>query len=145
MKKILSFIIAIIISTFIFPLGFIFNIFNIWNFKEFLKYYLKLTIEVCKVICNFFEKIAIFLDILGNVIAGRLFFYSFVKKGFRKDNTYFGVSEWTISASIGHLQYYKRLNKFGLWFSNLLTILIDKNHCINAYNWKIYKDKFKRI
>ena len=84
MRKILEFIIALLISTFIFPLGFVFNIFNIWNFKKFIKYYWILSNEVVKVIFEFFRQMAIFLDILGNVIAGGLFFNVFVKKDLRK-------------------------------------------------------------
>ena len=103
MKKILEFIIALAISTFLFPLGFIFNIFNIWNFKKFLKYYWILSKEVAKVIAELFRQLALFLDVLGNVIAGGLFFYMFTSD--KKTKTYFALSGWTISARAHQYRY----------------------------------------
>ena len=145
MRKLLEFIVAILISTFLFPLGFIFNIFNIWNFKKFVKYYWISSKEVVKVIFGIFRQLAIFLDILGNVIAGRLFFFMFTNKENQAVITYFGLSGWTISASIGHLEYYNRLNKFGLKFSKFLSVaLYEKDHCLKSYKWKLYKEKFNK-
>lgn len=148
MKKILEFIIALIISTIIYPLGFLFNLFTIHKFKKFVVYYYVLTIQVLKVILEFFRQIAIFLDILANVIAGRLFYTILVNKSLKLSETYFGKSQWTISASIGHVETSKinKLNSKGQWFSKLLSkVLVEKNHCLNAYYFKIYKESYKKI
>ncbi len=81
---------------------------------------------------NILYHIAVNIDIMGNINGDLI--RDFVIIDQNKPNL-FNKQFTTISASIGHLIATNNINKFGLWFSNLLDKAFqEKNHCLNAFN-----------
>jgi len=144
MKKIKEFTAAIILSAILFPIGFVFNILAIVLFKKkFFVAFWRITKEVLLLINDIFERIAIIIDRLGNVIDGNMFILLFVKNKYH-DKTLFGKNEITVSAASGHAENYDYLNNFGNRFVKALNKTLGKNHCKNAYEWYLVKQKHKK-
>lgn len=120
MKGFIAFIVAFILGWILLPISFIYSMLvNIRNLNQ------------------FFLNNAITLDILGNV-NGELI-ERFVTK---EKNTLFGTRGVTISASLGQLEYLKKLNKKGLFLSKLLDLCFNqKHHCLSAYFDLLEKNK----
>ena len=142
MKKLVELITAIVLSVILFPIALIFNIFLLKKGSVF-KTICQAVKEIVKLIFDTFEQIAIWIDRLGNVILGNMFEIFFIQKKYY-GKTLFDKSEITISSSFGHALEYIYLNKKGLRFAGLLDKILGKNHCKNAYKWKVTKDKFNK-
>ena len=82
---------------------------------------------------NMFRSLALIIDIFGNVIDGDLLEHFITEE----KNTSFGKLDWTISASVGEIEIKGNLNKTGVKFSNLLSKVFEKDHCMTAYLNKI--------
>lgn len=113
---------VVIVATFliyhvIYSMGYLFTL-RIWGFLKYLAHH-----------------IAKAIDKLGNVLAGEMIedIITPIEK------TYFGLGEFTISASTGYLvalhkKNINALNPRGIWFSNALNKVFDEEqHCLSAY------------
>lgn len=120
MKGFIAFVVAFALGWILLPISFFYSMLvNIRNLNQ------------------FFLNNAITLDILCNV-NGELI-ERFVTK---EKNTLFGQKSVTISASLGQLEYLKKLNKKGLFLSKLLDLCFNqKHHCLSAYFDLLEKNK----
>lgn len=84
-------------------------------------------------------KLAISIDLFGNVICGE----AIEDLVTSEEKTLFGSEDVTISTSIGELETKDKLNKTGIKFSKFLSKVLDKNHCVESYNRYLYNKKFK--
>lgn len=100
---------------------------------------LKNLYQVWNVIKYYCIHIAISIDLMGNVTCGEMI--QDIVTG--SEDTLFGNGDVTISAATGQLESVGGLNKTGLKFSTILSKLLNKNHCINAYNEYIYDKNYK--
>jgi len=100
-KKLFELIAAIVLSTVLFPIALVYNI--VIGFKTLDRFLWLFVTELYQLTFDTFEKVAVIIDRLGNVILGNMFCRFFVFKQFRKLTLFFN-SEVTISASFGHLQ-----------------------------------------
>lgn len=139
-KKYLAFIeiiVAIFLATTLIPIGFLYSVliepFFHKNFKKVIKYFEGFFYGIWFVVTHTLHSIAFSIDVLGNIIIGELI----EKLVTNKKNTWFGKKEHSISQSMGYLEYYNKLNKFGKFFNKLLSIIFGENHSINAF--KNYK------
>jgi hypothetical protein len=88
----------------------------------------------------YIDRISISLDIFGNVACGEFLEDCITSE----ENTLFMDQKTTISASVGELDYHKKLNKTGVLLSRVLSKVFEKNHSINAYLKKMWIDQFNR-
>ena len=139
--KILELLSALILSAILFPIALIYNLFKIKKGKNVLIFAWKFLVELLKIVFDLFEKIAVIIDRLGNVICGNLFIDIFVQKEYSK-KTLFNKSEVTISAAFGHSYEWIYLNKKGLRFVKLLSKVFGKEHAKQAYRFHILKQNF---
>lgn len=112
MKGFKLFLIAVILSVILFPLGILFSwIFNRKKFDTML------------------HRCAVAIDQSGNVFCSDLFDYFLLTKD---ENRYkFGSPDETISGVLGKNFLRKSLSPVGIWLYNLLE-KIEPNHSINA-------------
>lgn len=137
--KFIELIFAIILSALLFPLGLLFNI--VVGFKKLHLFLWMFLVEVYELVFDSFEKVAVIIDRLGNVIDGNLFIRAFIFKEHRK-RTLFNQSEVTISAAFGHAQKHGYLNKRGCIFVRMLDDIFGKDHCLLAHEFDLLKQTF---
>ncbi len=141
--KIFLLFLALILSIFVFPIGFVFNVFTFRKKKWFFYSALKMTYEVLLVFYDLFLILAVLIDRLGNVIGGNMFITLFILND-KKNETLFGKNECTISASLGKAVLKKQLNKEGINFVWFLELFAGERHCIEAYQWYLIKKNFNK-
>jgi hypothetical protein len=166
--KPIAFLAAVALFMVCAPVALVFNISTIIKYKQNLFVILgRLFWEIFKIVLDFLLIIAVYIDRLGNIILGPLFIAILSKKTPRgkcrdmkkeiiiidtdKDkhvitdnapfNT-FGLNNWTISASIGRLQEYNRLNAFGVKFAALLDRVFGPAHCKRSFEFHLIKTAF---
>ncbi len=140
--KIVEFISAIVLAIILFPLGILYSFLTVLIFKlKFLKTILYFLKEVYLIILDIFEKIAVIIDRLGNIIVGDLFIEIFVQKKYRY-LTLFKKNEITISAAFGHAYEWIYLKKSGIFFVKLLSKVFGKDHATQAYKFYELKKEF---
>lgn len=137
--KLFELIAAVLLSALLFPFALIYNF--IVDFKHLDKFVWMLLREVYELIFDAFEKIAVLIDRLGNVILGNMFCRFFIFKQFRKITLFYN-SEVTISAAFGHAQRHGFLNKKGDKFRKLLDMIFGQYHCQNAHEFDNLKNMF---
>lgn len=135
---IIELLVAILLSIILFPLGIIYILFIQVFIKNqvgyfWFNYIIAIIKQIWFLIMHLFHTIAYELDVLGNVIVGDLI-ELFIT---RERDTWFANKSHTISQSIGNLEYNNKINSFGKWLSKILSFILGKNHCINAYITKI--------
>lgn len=96
---------------------------------SFVLYWLQVLYQFWNVIKYFLMKIAIGIDIFGNVASGEMIEDLVTAK----ENTLFANGESTISAATGKLEIEGSLNSKGIFFTNLLNKVLGNKHCIAAY------------
>ena len=130
---IVELLIAIISAVVLFPIGFFYSIliepFIRNEPNKVFKYFNKFFYGIWFVFTHTLHSVAFAIDILGNIIVGELI----EKLITNQKNTWFGMSNHSISQSIGFLEKYEFLNKRGIWLSNFLNKIFGKKHCINAF------------
>ncbi len=102
------------------PLGFIFAIFHSFFTKKLIG------------IGDYFLKLAISIDQLGNVIMQHLLNVLWIKKGGYK----FGNRDETISSALGRNKQLQALTKFGLIIDTILD-KIEPNHSLNSIDYYV--------
>lgn len=133
-------IVAILLGSIVLPIGFLYDLGHSAyksKFTQFLFRVLLMFRELFIVIISIFlviiERIfyslAYGIDQIGNVISGELIEDCITWE----EDTTFGKSGVTISASTGKLEYEGKLNKVGKWFTKQLSKSFEENHSINAY------------
>lgn len=61
------------------------------------------------------------------------------------ENTMFGQKGVTVSATIGKIEYEKKLNRTGRILSTLLNIaFMQKHHALDAYRWTVARNELKK-
>jgi hypothetical protein len=155
-KKILSelspiwlLIISIILFILLIGLGFVHlflkSTYNLLQFRfwkgliYFFWYWIRVVVQLWRTIQYFCLHIAISIDLFGNVICGE----AIEDLVTTEENTLFGDGEITISTSTGELESKNKLNESGLKFSNFLSKILGKNHCIESYKRHLYNKEFK--
>lgn len=114
MRAFITFVLAILLGAILLPVSFAYSL---------------LVYRKERTLSSFFYSNAITIDILGN-INGELIERIVTKER----NTLFGSKGVTISASLGQLEYRKKLNRFGTFISKTLDIAFNEpNHCLNAF------------
>lgn len=104
----IAFLVAILISFVLFPIGFLFSMFYPKRGR-------------------YMFKIALGIDQLGNVVCARLFnFFLITQEGYQ-----FGNEDETISSVLGKNRKTNTLTLFGMGLDWLLDI-IEKNHSIKS-------------
>ncbi len=126
---------AVLLSPLI-AIGFIYDLFyEVYKkrFKSFLLRFLDLTIEMCMVTSWLIGRLAIGIDMIGNIMCGNLILH-FCTNGYI-GNHLFRLSGVTISAALGQLITHNndQINKKGRWVIGVLD-LFEKNHCLLAYH-----------
>lgn len=106
-----------------------------------LKWILNVFYQLWVIIKYFLFTIGYIIDLAGNVLLGELIEDLVTSEEY----TYFGEGDITISAALGDLKRRGKLNKFGLWFANVLSFLDPKHddHCIAAIELYDFKRKQK--
>lgn len=140
LKSPLECIAAIILSCIVIPSGMIYNagksIYHCIKMKPimavmfFFIYWLTVVYQVWNVIKYLLNKIAIAIDLLGNVTSGEMIEDCVTAK----ESTMYGRGDITISSATGELEVNNDLNSTGKWFTKALSKILGKNHCIDAYN-----------
>lgn len=105
----------------------------------FMKYWLKVLYQLWNVFKFFCMQIAISIDLFGNVTTGEAI-EDFVTY---KEETMYGNGNVTISTATGQLEYEKELNKTGINFSKVLSVILDKDHCVASYKRFLHNQTFK--
>lgn len=144
-KKIISGPIALlaslILSIILLPVGFLYTIGKYakeCKVNPILTMLKNFGLSILLVISYLCMRVAVAIDILGNVIAGE-FLEDFITS---KEDTLFSKPDITISSSTGALEVEGELNKTGNWFSNLLSRAIgEDNHAILSYAHQLESDK----
>jgi len=140
--SILEIISAIILLIILFPIGVIYSLLiqPFIHFKKYnvFKYLYNFIYQIIYVIFDTFHQVAIYIDIIGNIVIGDLMEICVLKDKNIID-TWFGKKEHTISQSLGELEINGKLNKFGIFITKLASKVFEDNHCINAYNHYINK------
>jgi hypothetical protein len=134
---------AISITIILVPLGIIYNILKaIYHCLKFrpisaiiyiLFYWLKVLYQIWNALKYLMMRLAVSLDLIWNATSGELIEDCVTTK----EETWYGNGNRTISAATGELEYYDELNKTGIKFSKFLSEVLDKNHCIKAYEKEI--------
>ncbi len=134
---VIELIAAILLAIILFPLGLLYSLYLPFrkglNFVRFIRYWKNLFIQIYTLIMYMFHSIAFTIDVLGNVIVGELIEDLITKQ----ENTWFGCRLHSISQSIGQVQSNNMLNKFGKFLQKSIDFVFGKNHCINAYLFKL--------
>lgn len=124
---------SMIIATILLPVGFIYTIGKYakeCKVNPFLTMLKNFGLSILFVISYLCMRVAVAIDILGNVIAGE-FLEDFITS---KEDTLFSKPDITISSSTGALEVEGELNKTGTWFSKILSkVLGEDNHAILSY------------
>jgi len=124
---------AILLAIILIPIGLIYSFLIMPYFvrkkKNIVQYLKDLLYSIYVVITDICYKVALYLDILGNVLIGD-FIELFVTK---ERDTLFGNREHTISQALGYLQVNGLLTSFGCKFVKLIDSIFGKGHCKNAY------------
>lgn len=124
---------SIVIATILLPVGFIYTIGKYakeCKINPFLTMLKNFGLSILFVISYLCMRVAVAIDILGNVIAGE-FLEDFITS---KEDTLFSKPDITISSSTGALEVEGELNKTGNWFSKILSkVLGEDNHAILSY------------
>lgn len=144
-KKIISGPIALlaslILSIILLPVGFLYTIGKYakeCKVNPILTMLKNFGLSILLVISYLCMRVAVAIDILGNVIAGE-FLEDFITS---KEDTLFSKPDITISSSTGALEVEGELNETGIWFSNLLSRAIgEDNHAILSYAHQLESDK----
>lgn len=116
----LLFVISIFLVVFTGPLGFIYGVFH------------ALFTRGLTGIGEFFLKLAISIDQLGNVVMQHLLNLLWVKKGGYE----FGNRDETISSALGKNKQDNTLTGFGKAIDKILDI-IDNNHSLNSIDYHV--------
>lgn len=105
------------------------------------KWTLNVLYQTWAVIRQLFFFIGYVIDLYGNVILGELIEDLVTAE----ENTLFGVGDVTISAALGDLKKQNKLNRTGMWLSNVLSWLDPKHedHCIAAIELYEFKSNQK--
>lgn len=158
LKKEIEPLLLMIASVIVFSLltifGMIYNVlksfYEIKNYKDYrlkgilvlpmvifliIEYWVKVLYQFWNVVKYFMMKIAISIDLFGNVAGGELVEDCVTTK----EDTWYGKGEHTVSAATGKLEQHEELNKFGLKFTKLLSKVLGKNHSLDAYYKEIKK------
>jgi hypothetical protein len=124
---------SIVIATILLPVGFIYTIGKYakeCKINPFLTMLKNFGLSILFVISYLCMRVAVAIDILGNVIAGE-FLEDFITS---KEDTLFSKPDITISSSTGALEVEGELNETGTWFSKILSkVLGEDNHAILSY------------
>ncbi|WP_394747056.1 NUDIX hydrolase [Spongiimicrobium salis] len=120
----LLFLISILLLALTGPLGFLYGIFYVLFTKGF------------HALGEYFLKIAISIDQLGNVLMQHLLNVAWVKKG----GYLFGNRDETISSAIGKNKQQNTLTGFGRFFDRILDA-IDPDHSLNSIDYFIQPEK----
>jgi len=102
-------------------------------------YILCILYQLWNVFKFFCMQIAIGIDLFGNVSCGEAIEDCITVE----ESTLYGRGDITISTATGELEYHNKLNKLGIRFSKILSILMDKNHCIESYKRYLHNKTFK--
>lgn len=142
MKEIKPFLLllgAILVTVLIVPPGIIYNIgkafFHAFKLKplkavwSIIKYWLGILYQLWNVVKYFIVRIAVVLDLIWNATSGELIEDCVTTV----EQTYFGNGNITVSAATGHLEENEKLNKTGKKFNSLLSLVLGKNHSIEAW------------
>jgi hypothetical protein len=105
----------------------------------FFWYWLRILVQVWRTIQYFCLHIAISIDLFGNVVCGE----AIEDLVTTEENTLFGDGNVTLSTATGEVESKTKLNKTGLKFSQFLSKVLDKNHCIASYKRHLYNKEFK--
>ena len=134
---------ATILGIIILPIGLLYSIGKMIYEAKFIKFFKRMWeffLEILFVLSWICERLAVGIDILGNVVAGELFEDCVTTV----EDTLYGKHGITLSASTGDLEIKEKLtnkniylNKTGLFFTKLLSKVFENNHSILAY--KYYK------
>ena len=116
----LLFLISVLLFSFTVPLGFIYGFFHGVFTRGFTG------------IGEYFLKISISIDQLGNVLMQHLLNAVWVKKG----GYLFGNRDETISSALGKNKAQNTLTGFGKLIDNILD-LIDPNHSLNSIDYYV--------
>jgi len=117
---VLLFLISVVLFAFTAPFGFIYGIFHSLYKKGLMG------------IGEYFLKIAISVDQLGNVLMQHLLNALWVKRGGYK----FGNRDETISSALGRNRKLESLTLFGTTIDKILDV-IDSNHSLNSIDYYI--------
>lgn len=99
----------------------------------FIKFWLKVLYQLWNTIKFFFMQTAIAIDLFGNVTCGEAIEDCVTTT----EKTMYGDGNITISTATGQLEYENKLNKIGIKFSKILSLLLDEDHCVQSYKrWK---------
>lgn len=150
MKELLSGLItligAIVVSLLMFSIGTLYSLgYSIWlsvslkKWYAFFTFWWRLVDGFSAAIGNILLEIAISLDMAWNV-NGEVIEDMITTE----ENTTFNQKNITVSASTGKLEIDGKLNKFGVKFSKLLSIVFrQKRHAIDSWNFYVEKDKLR--
>lgn len=130
---------AIVLGLVLIPIGGIYHIGKLiyeFKFRMILHQVHRFFYHILNSISYIAKHIAIGIDLLGNVMAGELL-EDIVTSN---EDTFYGHSEYTISAATGKLEQDKALNKTGLFFTSILSKVFEKNHAILAYRYILVKN-----
>jgi len=138
-KPFLELVVSIILGAIIIPLGIAYNfgksIYHLVRLKplmaigSFLGYWLMFLYQIWNVIKYLSGRMAVCIDLLGNATSGEMIEDCVTTE----EDTLYGQGNVTISAATGELETKGKLNKVGIWFTNMLSFCLGKNHSIDAY------------
>ena len=104
---------------------------------NFFIYWLKIIYQAWCSVKFYIYQLAITNDYIGNAFGGELVEDCVTTE----EKTLYGNGQVTVSASTGQLETNNKLNKFGVKFANLLSKVLGKDHCKNAYIKELGKVK----
>lgn len=138
LQSILPLVGALLVSCLMFTIGIIYSlIYSIYmsitmkKWYAFFLFWWRLIDGICATIGYFIYQFAYTLD-LGWNVNGEILEDCVTAE----EDTTFSDKNISVSASIGKLQVEEKLNKFGLWFSKLLSFAFgQKQHAIDAWNY----------
>lgn len=116
--KFLLFLIAVVLSSILIPIGLIFSFISrlfVWKFRGWRR---KLG--------DYFYICAVSIDQTGNVFCSDLFNTILIKQ--KESNHLFGNADQTISAVLGYNDHYNTISKLGKYLVKLLDFF-DNEHC----------------
>lgn len=130
---IIWFLAAAIIGAIIIPIGFLWDLGKCFVEFRWATFFYKIWVLMRETLLNLswiIGRIAVGIDMLGNVIAGEFLEDCITSE----ENITFRQADITISASVGKLEAEGKLNKVGQWFTKALSAVFGKNHAIDAWN-----------
>lgn len=138
-KPLLLLLGAIFVTIIIVPPGIIYNvgkaIFHALKLKplkaiwSIIRYWLMILYQLWNVVKYFMVRLAVSLDLIWNATSGELIEDCVTTL----EQTYFGNGNITVSAATGHLEDIEKLNKTGKKFTAFLSVVLGKNHSIEAW------------